>query len=343
MHSTRTSPMAKLIIQIPCFNEEGTLAVALGALPRAVEGFESVEWLVIDDGSTDRTVEVARANGVDHIVRHTRNRGLAAAFMTGLTACIDRGADVIVNTDADNQYCADDIPALVQPIQKLEAEIVVGARPIRRIAHFSPIKKVLQNLGSWVVRGISQTDVQDAPSGFRAFSRSAAQRLVVFSRYTYTLETLIQAGQKDIHVVSVPVRVNDDLRPSRLMRSMSSYIRRSIATIFRIFIIYRPARFFGTIAFVLITIGTLIGLRFVYYFLIGEGDGKIQSLILASILLIVGFQTALVAFLADIISANRRLLEDVRYMQLRALDRPSGATSDPKPLGAKAQTQPAED
>lgn len=303
----------KLIIQIPCYNEAGTLAIALAALPREVQGFDSVEWLIIDDGSNDDTVAVARANGVDHVVRHTSNQGLARGFMTGLDSCLRLGADVIVNTDADNQYNADDIPALTKPILEHRADIVVGARPIETIEHFSPVKKLLQKLGSWVVRVASKTDIPDAPSGFRAMSRAAAQRLMVFNDYTYTLETIIQAGQKNMAITSVPIRVNEDLRPSRLVKSIPSYIKRSIVTIIRIFIIYRPFRFFGTIGAVLFGAGFLLGLRFVWKYLGGEGEGHVQSLILAALLLGMGFQTLLIAFVADLLAANRKLLEDVRY------------------------------
>lgn len=310
----------KLIIQIPCLNEAQTLAIALAALPRQVEGFDAVEWLIIDDGSTDDTIAVAKANGVDHVVRHTRNQGLARGFMTGLDACLRLGADVIVNTDADNQYNADDIPALTAPILAHEADIVIGACPIETIEHFSPVKKLLQKLGSWVVRVASKTDIPDAPSGFRAMSRVAAQQLVVFNDYTYTLETIIQAGQKNIAITSVPVRVNGDLRPSRLVKSIPSYIKRSIVTIVRIFVIYRPFRFFATIGLVLFGIGVLIGLRFMWKWLGGEGEGHVQSLILAGALLVMGFQTLLVAFLADLLAANRKLLEDVRF-NLKALSR----------------------
>ena len=307
----------KLIIQIPCYNEAQTLGVALDALPREVDGFDRVEWLIIDDGSSDDTVEVARAHGVDHVVRHTRNQGLAKGFMTGLNACLARGADVIVNTDADNQYNADDIPALTAPVVEGKADIVVGARPIETIEHFSLAKKLLQKLGSWVVRVASRTDVPDAPSGFRAISRAAAEQLVVFNDYTYTLETIIQAGQKNMAITSVPVRVNDDLRPSRLVKSIPSYIRRSIFTIIRIFVIYRPFRFFGVIGAALFVAGFLIGLRFLWYWLVGEGEGHVQSLILAALLMGMGFQTVLVAFLADLLAANRKLLEDVRYLSRR--------------------------
>ena len=303
----------KLIIQIPCYNEASTLGIALAALPRTVPGFDSVEWLIIDDGSTDDTVRVAREHGVDHVVRHTRNQGLARAFTTGLAACLRLGADVIVNTDADNQYNADDIPALTAPILAREADIVVGARPIEAIAHFSLAKKWLQKLGSWVVRVASNTDIPDAPSGFRAMSRNAAHQLMVFNDYTYTLETIIQAGQKNMAITSVPVRVNEDLRPSRLVKSIPSYIKRSIVTIVRIFVIYRPFRFFASIGIMLFGLGFLIGLRFVWKWLGGEGDGHVQSLILAGALLVMGFQTLLVAFLADLLAANRKLLEEIRF------------------------------
>ncbi|MET4578502.1 glycosyltransferase family 2 protein [Ottowia thiooxydans] len=306
----------KLVIQIPCYNEAETLAITLAALPRQAQGFDVVEWLIIDDGSDDDTVTVAKACGVDHVVRHTRNQGLARAFMTGLDACLHLGADVIVNTDADNQYCADDVPALVQPILERRAEIVVGARPIETIAHFSPLKKALQKLGSWVVRVASKTDIPDAPSGFRAMSRSAAQRLMVFNDYTYTLETIIQAGQKNMAIVSVPVRVNGDLRPSRLVKSIPSYIKRSVVTIVRIFIIYRPFRFFGTIGVALFGVGFLLGLRFLWFYLEGHGGGHVQSLILAALLMGMGFQTILIAFVADLLAANRKLTEDIRYRQM---------------------------
>ena len=313
----------KLVIQIPCYNEADTLGIALSALPRELSGFDSVEWLVIDDGSTDDTVRVAREHGVDHVVRHTGNQGLARGFMTGLEACLQRGADVIVNTDADNQYNADDIPALVAPILAAEAEIVVGARPIETIEHFSPVKRFLQKLGSWVVRVASGTDIPDAPSGFRAISRTAAQRLMVFNDYTYTLETIIQAGQKNMAIASVPVRINGDLRPSRLVKSIPSYIQRSIVTIIRIFVVYRPFRFFATIGAVLFGVGVFIGLRFVWKWLGGEGEGHIQSLILAGALLVMGFQTILIAFVADLIAANRKLLEELRFHTRRDVGRGS--------------------
>jgi glycosyltransferase involved in cell wall biosynthesis len=312
----------KLIIQIPCYNEAETLATTLAALPRTVAGFDEVEWLIVDDGSSDDTVRVARQNHVDHVVRHTRNQGLSQAFITGLQNCIRFGADVIVNTDADNQYNADDIPCLTAPILANQADIVIGARPIEAIEHFSLTKKLLQRLGSWVVRIASGTDVVDAPSGFRAISRAAAQRLAVFNDYTYTLETIIQAGQNHMAVKSVPIRVNADLRPSRLVKSVPSYIKNSIGTIIRIFVVYRPFRFFGTIGAVAFLIGFAIGMRFLWKYFGGEGEGHIQSLILASALLIIGFQTILVAFLADLLAANRMLLEDVRFSLRQLPDSP---------------------
>lgn len=316
----------KLIIQIPCFNEAETLSIALSALPRSVPGFSKVEWLIIDDGSQDNTIEVAKQNGVNHIIKHSGNKGLAKAFMTGLEACLQLGADVIVNTDADNQYNANDIPALTQPILQNQAEIVVGARPISAIEHFSPIKKLLQKLGSWAVRIASKTNIPDAPSGFRAISRSAAQRLIVFSDYTYTLETIIQAGQKNMGIMSVPIQVNEDLRPSRLVKSIPSYIKRSIITIIRIFVIYRPFRFFGTIGIFLLSIGFLIGFRFLFRYFEGLGSGNVQSLILASIFILSGFFTILVAFLADLLAANRKLLEDIRY-KLQQIEVKAGDSS----------------
>lgn len=303
----------KLIIQIPCYNEASTLAITLAALPKKVPGFDVVEWLIIDDGSQDDTVKVAKENGVEHVVSHTGNQGLARGFMTGLEVCLSFGADVIVNTDADNQYNADDIPALVAPILKGEAEFVIGERPISNIEHFSPIKKILQKVGSWVVRLASKTNIPDAPSGFRAISRSAAQHLIVFSDYTYTMETIIQAGQKNIAITSVPIRVNGEIRPSKLVKSIPSYIRKNIATIIRIFVIYRPFLFFCSIGGFLFAIGLILGFRFLYYYLSGDGEGHIQSVILSSIFLGMGFQTFLVAFLSDLLAANRKLLENIRY------------------------------
>lgn len=302
-----------MVIQIPCYNEEETLPTTLAGLPRKVPGVDVVEWLVIDDGSTDRTADVALAGGADRVVRHSRNLGLARAFMSGLTNCMERGADLIVNLDADNQYCAEDIPALVEPILSGNAEMTIGTRPIASIEHFSKIKKQLQRVGSWVVRRFSGLEVPDAPSGFRALSRKAALRMNVFSRYTYTLETLIQAGQLGIKVESVPIRVNPDLRPSRLVKNLTSYVTRSTLTILRIFITYRPFRTFMFVGSIPILAGGMIGLRFVVYYLSGQGEGKIQSLILAALLLLMGFQLWILGVIADLISVNRKLLEDIQF------------------------------
>lgn len=315
----------KLIIQIPCFNEAESLPVTLKELPKEVDGFDKVEWLIIDDGSTDETVKVARANGVDHIVSFTKNQGLARGFLAGLDACIKHGADVIVNTDADNQYCAADIPLLVKPILDKQADIVVGARPISEMGHFSKSKKFLQGLGSWVVRYVSKTDIADAPSGFRAISREAAMRLNVYNDYTYTLETIIQAGQKSMSILSVPIRVNEDLRPSKLVASIPKYIKRQVLTIIRIFVVYKPFRFFMSIGLLLFASGFMIGLRFLYYFVTGGGEGHIQSLILAAVLLGIGFQTMLSAFLADLHAVNRRLMEDLLFRMKEMENRPEKA------------------
>jgi glycosyltransferase involved in cell wall biosynthesis len=303
----------KLIIQIPCLNESETLAIALAELPREVAGFDTVEWLIIDDGSTDNTAEVARRNGVHHVVRHPVNRGLAVGFMSGLEACLRLGADVIVNTDADNQYCGADIPKLTAPVLAHEADIVIGARPIDETAHFSWIKKKLQRLGSWAVRVASKTDVADAPSGFRAISREAAMRLNVFSAYTYTLETIIQAGQSNLRILSVPIRTNGDLRPSRLVKSISSYVRRSLGTILRVFVIYRPLALFVYVGSVFMTIGVIAGVRFLYYYLANGGEGHIQSVILASLCVTLGMLLYMMGLIGELIATNRKLLERINY------------------------------
>ena len=303
----------KLIIQIPCFNEAEALPVTLKELPRELQGFSSVEWLVINDGSTDTTEEVARKNGVDHIVSFTNNQGLARAFLAGLDSCVKLGADVIINTDADNQYMAADITALVAPILAGRSDVVIGARPINGIESFSLAKKMLQKAGSFVVRVVSRTTIPDAPSGFRAMTREAAMRFNVFNDYTYTLETIIQAGQKNIAITSVPIRVNSSLRPSRLVKSVPSYIRKSLVTIVRIFIVYKAFRFFMSVGLTLLCLGLIGGIRYLYYYFSGDSAGHIQSLILASILMGVGFQTILTAFLADLLAVNRRLMEDVQY------------------------------
>ena len=304
-----------LVIQIPCLNEEESLPRLLATLPRAMVGFSKVLWLVIDDGSVDRTGEIAQSLGVDHIVRFQKNRGLAAAFIAGLDAAVSLGADVIVNTDADGQYESADIPLLVQPILDGRADIVIGARPIAAMKQFSPIKRCLQKLGSMVVRRVSRTDVPDAPSGFRAFTRDAAMRLNVFSSYTYTLETIIQAGQKGMAIQTVPVRVSGETRPSRLVRSSLGYVFRSLLTIIRIFAVYQPFKFFMRIGLVSLALGLLVGARFLWYYFSEGSAGHVQSLILASILIGMGFQTMLIAFIADLQAANRVLLEEIRYRQ----------------------------
>ena len=309
--------MRKLIIQVPCYNEEGTLATTLGKLPRKVTGFDLVEFLVIDDGSHDGTVNVARAAGADHIVSLRHNQGLAKAFMVGIEASLKAGADVIVNTDADNQYSASSIPALVQPILDGVAQVVVGARPIAEIDEFSVVKKALQKIGSSVVRLASGTRIPDAPSGFRAFHRDAALRIYVFGSYTYTLETIIQAGRKNIPIVSVPVEVNPATRPSRLVKSMPSYVYRSVLSILRIFVLYKPLRFFFCVALAFMLPGSILGLRFIVHYLAGSGAGHIQSLILASILILTSMIILVAGILSDLTAANRVLLEEIRMRLIR--------------------------
>ncbi|MEM6835230.1 MAG: glycosyltransferase family 2 protein [Cyanobacteria bacterium P01_C01_bin.120] len=312
--------MMKLIIQIPCYNEEATLGMTLADLPREIPGIDQVEWLIINDGSVDRTVDVARQWGVDHIVSFKHNRGLAKGFMAGLEAGVQAGADIIVNTDADNQYCAKDIPRLIEPILSGHAEIVIGSRPIRQIRHFSPIKKCLQLLGSWAVRIASNTKVADAPSGFRAISRDAAIQLNVFNEYTYTLETIIQAGQKGMAVVSIPINTNGYLRPSRLVKSISAYVRRSLLTILRIFILYRPLEFFSVLGAVPSVVGFLLGIRWIILFAIeGTQRSRVPSLVLAAILILIGFQLWIFGLVADLLSANRKLLEDIQ-LRLRSTE-----------------------
>ena len=310
--------MTKVIIQIPCFNEAATLPGTLRDLPRSLPGVDIIEWLVIDDGSADGTADIARANGVHHVVQFERNRGLAAAFTAGLEASVRAGADIIVNTDADNQYRADNIAALVAPIVERRAEIVVGDRKVGSLTNFSWLKRRLQVLGSWVLGRAAELETPDATSGFRALSREAALRTVVLSNYSYTLETLIQAGARRASVVFVPIEINPQTRPSRLMRSIPEYIRKSGVTIVRAYAMYRPLRVFMTLGSILILLGVLPGLRFVYFYLIGERAGHIQSLIAAAILIIVGFQVALIGLLADVMASNRKLLEEVVYRLRRA-------------------------
>lgn len=303
----------KLIIQIPCYNESETLEIALNDLPRKLDGIDEIEYLIINDGSKDNTVEVARNWGVHHIVNFKQNKGLAKGFMAGLDGCLRNGADIIVNTDADNQYCAGDIVTLIQPILDGKADMVVGARPIDQTEHFSYIKKKLQHFGSWVVRKASNTDIPDAPSGFRAFSREAAMRINVVNDYTYTLETIVQAGREKIAITSVPIHTNAELRPSRLFSSIWGYVKKSMLTIVRAYMMYKPLKCFSYLSIPPVGIGILIGLRFLYYMAIGQGGGHIQSLILACTLIIMGFVTLMIGLVADVTAANRKILEDTQY------------------------------
>lgn len=320
----------KLIIQIPCFNESQSIPETIASLPRQVNGIDEIEFLIIDDGSSDDTSQVAAAIGVHHIIRLNNHIGLAGAFVTGLEESLKRGADVIINTDADNQYHAGDIEKLLQPILEKKAEIVVGDRGVATLDAFSPTKRFLQKLGSWVVKQVSGLDTPDATSGFRAISREAALRTLVLSEYSYTLETLIQAGTRRINVAYVPVRTNPSTRPSRLMRNIPHYISNSTATIVRAYTMYRPLRVFTIIGMVLISIGAILGLRFTYFYFIGQGDGKIQSLILAAILSIVGFQTLLIGLVADLIGFNRKILEEVLYRFRRSeIERVTSYSQDP--------------
>jgi len=315
----RVASAVKLIIQIPCFNEEETLPATLADLPRKVPGVDVVEWLVVDDGSTDRTVEVARELGVDHVVSHGRNRGLATAFMTGIDACLRAGADVIVNTDADNQYQAASIPALIAPVLAGRADMVVGERPIAEISDFSWGKKVLQRLGSSVVRRFSGTGVRDAASGFRAYTRDAAMRVQVFGRYTYTMETIVQAGWNGIAIESVPIGVNPKTRESRLVKSTSRYVWRSAQAIIRSFALYKPFRFFFTIGLVPVLLGVLVLARWLGLYLFeDEYTSRVPSLLGGIGLIVVGAQVWAVAFLADLQAANRRVLEDLRLRARRS-------------------------
>ncbi len=308
----------KAIIQIPCLNEEESLPATLRELPRQLTGIDEVKWLVIDDGSRDNTVKVAIENGVDYIVSHPNNKGLAQSFITGLEASLHFGADIIINTDADNQYFAGDIQNLIDPIINDEADYVIGARPIAETTHFSPLKKALQNMGSWIVRFVSKTNVSDAPSGFRAISKKAAMRMQVFNNYTYTLETIIQAGRANIKVISVPIHTNPQLRESRLISSIPNYIFRSAKTIMRSLLAYDPFKFFVIPSMVLLFSAFGIGLRFLYFYIIGDGNGHIQSLIFGTILFVLGGLLFVTGLLADLISVNRKLLERTDY-KIRAL------------------------
>ena len=299
----------KLVVQIPCFNEEETLPQTLADIPRSIHGIDEIEILVIDDGSSDRTVEVARENGVHHIVRHVHNRGLARTFKTGIDAAIRLGADIIVNTDGDNQYSGSDIPKLVDPILRANAEIVVGDRQTQSIEHFSTTKKFLQRFGSSVVRQLSGTEVADAVSGFRAFSRSAAMQLNIVSTFSYTIETIVQAGKKGISISSVPIKTNPKTRDSRLFRSIPYFLAQSGTSLVRIYSMYQPLRVFFWISLILLTVGGLPILRFLYFYWQGNGSGHIQSLVIGGALVVMGTVAGLIGLVADLISFNRQLIE----------------------------------
>ena len=301
----------KLIIQIPCFNEANDLPAALADLPRAIEGIDTIEWLIIDDGSSDGTAEVARAHGVHHVVQFTANRGLAAAFRSGLQRCVELGADIVVNTDADNQYQGADIERLVRPILDGEAEMVIGERPIWEHQEFNYLKKCLQKLGSRVVSRLARTPVPDVTSGFRAYTRDAAMRLNVLTDYTYTQETIIQAGLKGMQIRSVPIRVNAKRRPSRLFRSIPDYLCSSGQTILRIYTVYKALRVFLALALIPFGAGLLLGVRFLYFYFSGQGGGHIQSLVLCAVLLNLSFILFVIGVIADLIGFNRRLLEEI--------------------------------
>ncbi len=309
----------KLIIQIPCFNEEETLPLTLKDIPRTFKGIDTVEILVIDDGSTDNTFEAARKAGVDHIVQHTHNKGLAQSFATGLKESLLRDADIIVNTDGDNQYAGKDIQKLIDPIITGKADIVIGDREVMSVEHFSFIKKWLQRMGSWVVRQLSGTNIPDVTSGFRAISREAALQISILSKFTYTLETIIQAGKKNMSITHIPVKTNEKLRPSRLFSTIPVYLKRSLGTILKVYTLYTPLKVFSIIGSVIFGIGLIISIRFLYFYITGDSSGHIQSLILSAVFMIVGFQIFVIGLMAELIATNRKFLEDIIY-QVRKIN-----------------------
>lgn len=320
----------KLIIQIPCLNEAATLPATLGDLPRSIPGVDHIEVLVVDDGSSDGTADVARAHGVDHVVSFRRTRGLAATFTTAIDTCLKLGADFIVNTDGDNQYAGQDIPALVAPLLTGDADIVIGDRNVQALQDLSASRKLLQRLGSWVVRQVSNTRVPDTTSGFRAYTREAALRMTIVSEFSYTLESIIQAGKKRIAIAHVPVRTNPKTRPSRLFTNVGTYLKQSGSTIVRIYTMYEPLKVFTAIGLVTLGAGLATSIRFLYFYFTGNGGGHVQSLLLSAVLLIVGFQVMLIGLVADVISANRKLIEDLLY-RMRSLE--LSREQDPAPIG----------
>lgn len=322
----------KLIIQIPCYNEAETLEIALNALPEEIPGIDTIEYLIINDGSQDDTVEIAKKWGVHHVINFTQNKGLARGFMAGLDGCLRNGADIIVNTDADNQYYAGDIEKLIQPILEGKADIVVGARPIDETEHFSFIKKKLQHLGSWAVRKASGTDIPDAPSGFRAMTREAAMRINVVNDYTYTLETIVQAGREKITITSVPIHTNPELRPSRLFHGIGSYVKKSMIIILRTYMMYKPLKCFTYFSIPPMAVGIGIGVRFLFFLAKDGGGGHVQSLILACTLIIIGFLTFMIGLVSDLMASNRRILSDTQYhvrrMEYEAMEERKGKNSE---------------
>lgn len=333
--------MTKLIIQIPCYNEAESLPQTLVALPRRIPGIDEVEILIIDDGSHDGTADVARRFGVHHIVRHRRNRGLAAAFQSGIGAALAAGADIIVNTDADGQYVGEDIALLVAPVVAQQADIVIGDRGVRDNAHFGPFKRLLQRLGSAVVRQLARAEVTDAVSGFRAISRAAAQQITITTEFSYTTDMLIQAGRKRLKIVSVPIRTNRTERPSRLFNSIPQFISRQLLTMARAYATYNPLRTFAAIGGLLAAVGMLPIVRFLWFWAMGDGNGHIQSLVLGGALLVLGCVTGLMGILADLIGANRKL-QEATLLRLHQLEDRLEALSDQPQAEAKAKTRPSD-